>query len=237
MPPSRCRRTLHAVAALLVAAWLVLLGCVAAAAGGTVAVAGTGDDRVWRWPLEPVSHVVRAFERPSSPYGPGHRGVDLAGYVGQPVLAAAAGVVTYAGPLGGRGVVVVDHGRLRSTYQPVTALVASGDSVTAGQPIGFLQQPYSHCAPAACLHLGARRGEVYLDPLMLLGARPIRLKPLTDLPGDAPPTGGLIADPGRGGYQPRRTGGGAVGARLGVLAGRQAATASGAGMSLGVGGA
>ncbi|MDB4971612.1 MAG: hypothetical protein JWN44_7301, partial [Myxococcales bacterium] len=31
------------------------------------------------------------------PYGPGHRGADLAGAVGQPVLAADDGVVVFAG--------------------------------------------------------------------------------------------------------------------------------------------
>lgn len=132
----------------------------------------------WTWPLDPTPPVVATFAPPDHVYGAGHRGVDVAGRPGQRVLAVAAGKVTFAGPVAGRGVVVVDHGRLRSTYQPVDTGVGVGDVVEAGQPIGRLTSAHSHCAPAACLHLGAKQGETYLDPLSLLGGRPVRLKPL-----------------------------------------------------------
>jgi murein DD-endopeptidase MepM/ murein hydrolase activator NlpD len=141
-------------------------------------VATAGSATPWDWPLEPVPSVVRGFEPPAAPYGPGHRGVDLSGAVGQAVLAVAAGRVSFAGWVAGRGVIVVDHGRLSSTYQPVSRYVARGDRVRAGQPIGSLELTGSHCLPQPCLHLGARRGETYLDPLSLLPGRPVRLKPL-----------------------------------------------------------
>ncbi|MEJ7628593.1 MAG: M23 family metallopeptidase [Nocardioidaceae bacterium] len=163
----------------------------------------------WGWPLDPVPHVVRFFEPPESPYGPGHRGVDLAGSAGQPVLAVGGGTVGFAGSVAGRGVIVVDHGALRSTYQPATALVPVGAQVVAGQPIGSLQAVHSHCAPAICLHLGVRRGESYLDPLRLLPARPVRLKPLEGLDHGVEPGRLLPPSPG-----------GASGARAGLLAGR-----------------
>ena len=51
---------------------------------------------------------------------------------GAAVLAAAAGRVTFAGRLAGRGVVVVDHGAVRTTYEPVEPLAAVGDEVKAG---------------------------------------------------------------------------------------------------------
>jgi len=54
------------------------------------------------WPLQPQPQVVRAFDPPDSPFGAGHRGVDLAGSVGQPVFAALAGRVTFAAPFAGR---------------------------------------------------------------------------------------------------------------------------------------
>ncbi|MDX6308846.1 MAG: hypothetical protein QOI06_1892 [Nocardioidaceae bacterium] len=155
----------------------------------------------WVWPMEPVPPVVRFFEPPAAPYGPGHRGVDLLGSLGQPVLAIGGGTVTFAGSVAGRGVVVVDHGGLRSTYQPVAALVPAGTTVRAGQPIGSLELVHSHCLPAACLHLGVKRGEVYLDPLPLLGPRPVRLKPIAGLGGEArrapqaPPASSLPARP------------------------------------------
>jgi murein DD-endopeptidase MepM/ murein hydrolase activator NlpD len=152
------------------------------AAGVAMALASPvtipGSATRWQWPLEPVPRVVRGYDEPASPYGPGHRGVDLSGAVGQVVLAVAAGRVSFAGPVAGRGVVVVDHGRLSSTYQPVSGYVSRGDRVSAGQPIGSLELTGSHCLPEPCLHLGAKRGETYLDPLSLLPGRPVRLKPL-----------------------------------------------------------
>ena len=101
----------------------------------TVSVALTpmvDPDPVGVWPLQPEPAVVAYFDPPASPYGAGHRGVDLAGSVGQEVHAALAGTVTYAGRLAGRGVVVVSHGETRTTYEPVTATVNVGDPAPQG---------------------------------------------------------------------------------------------------------
>ena len=136
------------------------------------------DGQSWVWPLQPTPSIAAAFAPPDEAWRPGHRGVDLLGTTGQSVLAIGAGQVTFAGPLAGRGVVVVDHGALRSTYEPVTAHFAIGDQVEAGEPVGVLQTVASHCAPEVCLHLGVKRGDVYLDSLDLLPARQVRLKPL-----------------------------------------------------------
>ena len=62
------------------------------------------------WPLVPRPEVVAGFDPPETRWGAGHRGVDLLGHVGQPVHASLGGTVTFATPLAGRGVVVVDHG-------------------------------------------------------------------------------------------------------------------------------
>ncbi len=140
--------------------------------------AGAHTDPVGVWPLQPEPVVVRPFDPPDSPYGPGHRGVDLLGTPGQPVLSALSGTVTFAGSLAGRGVVVVDHGATRTTYEPVTATVAVGTPVAAGSQLGALELPGSHCFPRACLHWGWIEGETYLDPLRLVGAGPVRLLPL-----------------------------------------------------------
>jgi murein DD-endopeptidase MepM/ murein hydrolase activator NlpD len=135
-------------------------------------------DPVGVWPLVPEPEVVTGFDPPDSPWGAGHRGVDLLGHVGQPVRAALPGRVSFAGVLAGRGVVVVDHGDTRTTYEPVEATVSLGDPVAAGDPIGLLSLPGSHCLPRACLHWGWIEGETYLDPLRLVGAGPVRLLPL-----------------------------------------------------------
>ena len=107
---------------------------------------------VGEWPLRPPPEVVAAYDPPESAYGAGHRGVDLAGAVGQPVRAALPGTIGFAGMIAGRPVVVVDHGETRTTYEPVTTTLGRGTSVAAGQPIGALALPGSHCLPRACLH-------------------------------------------------------------------------------------
>jgi len=84
------------------------------------------------WPLHPRPQVVDGFDPPATPWGSGHRGVDLAGHAGQEVHTALAGTVTFAVRLAGRGVVVVDHGGLRTTYEPVSASVQVGDRLAKG---------------------------------------------------------------------------------------------------------
>jgi Peptidase family M23 len=166
----------------LVAASLSVLAAtspavLAAAAGASPAPPQA--TRHWVWPLEPVPRVVRAFEPPANRWSPGHRGVDLLGSAGQPVMSIGSGNVRFAGAVAGRGVVVISHGALRSTYEPVTAAVHRGERVRAGQVVGLLQTVQSHCPPEVCLHLGLRRGRVYVDPLSVLGPRQVRLLPLT----------------------------------------------------------
>ena len=153
------------------------------------------------WPLDPRPEVVAGFDPPESRWGAGHRGVDLAGHVGQPVRAAEPGRVTFAGTLAGRGVVVVDHGTTRTTYEPVDASVALGDQVRAGAVVGRLQLFGSHCFPRACLHWGLIEGrDRYLDPLTLVGAGPVRLLPLDGTPLVAGPMAGPpVAGPLLGG--------------------------------------
>lgn len=134
------------------------------------------------WPMTP-HQIVHGFDPPDSPWGSGHRGVDLLGRPGEQVHTARAGVVIFAATLAGRGVVVVDHGTERTTYEPVAARVQVGQQVAAGAVIGTLQVGLSHCFPQACLHWGLIRGSTYLDPLTLVGGGPVRLLPIGGLTG------------------------------------------------------
>jgi len=130
------------------------------------------------WPLAGTPAVTRPFDPPAVVYGPGHRGVDLAGTVGAAVLAAGAGVVAFAGSVAGRPVVSVDHpDGVRTTYEPVLPGVAAGQVVARGSPLGVLQAGHAGCPTGACLHWGARVGEAYLDPLLLLTPPRVRLLP------------------------------------------------------------
>src|SRR5665647_1774024 len=132
--------------------------------------------------------VITRFDPPDVRWGAGHRGVDLASSPGEIVSAAADGMVTYAGVLAGRGVVVVDHGTVRTTYEPVAATVAVGDVVSRGQPIGRLEAGHASCPGTTCLHWGLREGVGYLDPLLLLGPS-IRLLPASASPVPQTATG------------------------------------------------
>ncbi len=136
------------------------------------------------WPLAPAPEVVAGFDPPASQWGSGHRGVDLLGTPGQPVRAALPGRVSFAGRIAGRGIVVVDHGDTRTTYEPVRTSREVGAVVRAGERIGVLETFGSHCFPRSCLHWGWVRDTTYLDPLLLVGAGPVRLLPLW---GERPP--------------------------------------------------
>lgn len=122
----------------------------------------------------------RPFEPPAQNWLAGHRGVDFRGQVGDEVFAAGSGVVVFASNLAGKGVVVISHGLVRTTYEPVSAVVQVGDSVIVGQLIGNLAAGESHCSTTEtvwCFHWGAIRNGKYLNPLLLVYPR-VRLLPI-----------------------------------------------------------
>ena len=155
---------------------------------GAAPVHAAGQERPdWEGPLAGSPRVVRAFDPPAQRWAAGHRGVDLLAREGVVVGAAGAGSVTFAGALAGRGVVVVSHGDgTRTTYEPVVATVQRGDRVDVGQALGRLSAAGGHCLPLACLHWGRRRGDVYLDPMLLLRPGPARLLPVWAAARDGP---------------------------------------------------
>lgn len=142
---------------------------------------GRGDAGRWRWPLAPRPPVLRRFRAPPDPWAAGHRGLDLAASAGSVVLAVEAGLVTHAGMVAGRQTVTVTHADgLRSTYEPLQPSVRAGDVVPVGGRLGVLTPATAaaagHCGARVCLHLGARRGDEYLDPWpLLVGARTVLL--------------------------------------------------------------
>jgi murein DD-endopeptidase MepM/ murein hydrolase activator NlpD len=97
------------------------------------------------------------------------------------VFAVDDGLVTHVGVIAGRGTVSIRHvSGIRSTYEPIDATVRVGESVTRGQALGLMASALSHC-PSGCLHLGAKRGDTYLDPLLLLTVpRIVLMTPVPD---------------------------------------------------------
>lgn len=145
------------------------------------------------WPIGPGHRVVAPYRAPPTRYAAGHRGVDLAASGGEEVRAVAAGTVVFAGVVVDRPLIVVLHaGGIRSSIEPVRASVSVGDVVTAGQPVGAVAEG-GHCG-TACLHLGARLGDDYLNPMLLLGTVPRAVL----LPVDAAARGALADASGVG---------------------------------------
>ncbi len=121
----------------------------------------------WPWPV--TGPVIRGFDPPTSPFGAGHRGIDIAVPFGTPILAPEAGTVSFAGRVGGELFVTIDHGGgLVSTYSWLSAAsVRKGDVVALGQQIGATGTGHPG-STVPHLHLGVKLDGGYLDPLEIL---------------------------------------------------------------------
>ncbi|MDN0199724.1 M23 family metallopeptidase [Streptomyces sp. S.PNR 29] len=189
MRAKRCVRVCTWTALLLVLTVLPPLPRWEPTAAGTAAAPPPGPavPAIARtWPVGTRPPVLRGWAPPAAPYGPGHRGVDLAAPPGTAVRAVAAGRVTFAGRVAGKGVVSVELAGtgdppLRTTYEPVRASVEKGDEVRAGDVVGTVEATGSHCA-VTCVHWGLRRADAYLDPLSLLPPWLLRRGPSRLLP-------------------------------------------------------
>jgi murein DD-endopeptidase MepM/ murein hydrolase activator NlpD len=132
--------------------------------------------------------VVRGFDARAGPYGPGHRGIDVAAPVGELVRAPTAGRVVFAGPVAGvNWVTLVVAPGVLVTLGPLLDPVATATRVRSKAPVGRIGPGHAatSAAPAA-LHLSVRVDGVYVDPLVYLVDRPRpRLVPLP-APGGLP---------------------------------------------------
>ncbi len=128
----------------------------------------------WTWPLR--GEVITPYLNGDDPYAAGqHRGVDIAGAVGAPVVAAAAGLVRFAGMAGSSGLTVsvrTEDGRLDLSYLHLSALaVRGGQRVAMGARIGFVGTTGRRSAVRPHLHFGVRDAGTshgYHDPRALL---------------------------------------------------------------------
>lgn len=173
MPPRVAWRAVSVIRSIIAC---VLTVTFLAANPATADAAGS-----WLWPV--TGPVIEAFDPPASPYGSGHRGIDIATPAGTEIVAPLAGVVLFAGPVGGRLFLTLDHGGgLESTYSWLSSLaVRRGDVVVRGQPIAS-SGPGHPGDLIPNLHVGVRLHDVYVDPLDYLAAIDvsalIRLAPL-----------------------------------------------------------
>lgn len=122
----------------------------------------------WTWPL--VGEVVHGFARPANEWAAGHRGIDIQALPGSEVRAPVAGLVTFVGPVAGRGVLVLRTLEDEDlTLEPVEPAVLLGDVVNAGDIVGFLRSGHRG---GTSLHLGIRVNGEYVDPAPYLPLQP-----------------------------------------------------------------
>ncbi len=101
-----------------------------------------------------------------------NKGIDIAGNVGEPVLAAAAGKVAYSGN-GARGfgnLVILDHdnGFITAYAHNEKLLVKAGDSVKKGTQVATMGQSDTS---SPRLHFEVRRNGTPVDPMRYLPAQ------------------------------------------------------------------
>lgn len=130
---------------------------------GADAVADNGEDEALEWSMPAQGKLVAGFSGSSS------KGIDIAGSLGQPILASAPGKVVYSGSgLRGYGkLVIIKHNK---TYLSAYAhndqvLVKEGQNVTRGQKIAEMGNTD---ADQVKLHFEVRRFGKPVDPAKYL---------------------------------------------------------------------
>ena len=116
--------------------------------------------------MHPVLHTVRA-----------HLGIDYAAPVGTPVWAAASGVVSFRGPSGGAGnLVMIRHDSgIETAYMHLSkfATIKVGQRIEAKTVIGYVGTTGLSTGPH--LHFGVKKNGAFVDPSKLA---PMRGKPV-----------------------------------------------------------
>lgn len=130
------------------------------------------------WPLASAGSVSLGF---GATYHPAeststctHHGVDIAGEPGARVLAPLAGQVTFVGrvPASGGGTaqavsIATQKGSL--TLLPLSsASVAKGAQLAEGDAVGTLAASGDGSSASTHVHVGLKRGDLYVDPLSVL---------------------------------------------------------------------
>jgi murein DD-endopeptidase MepM/ murein hydrolase activator NlpD len=122
----------------------------------------------FRWPL--AGKITSGYGRRGLRR---HKGIDLRGSPGSPVLAAEAGRVIHSGWLGAYGnAVVISHaGGFATVYaHAVVVGVVREEAVVKGQVIALVGSTGRSTGPH--LHFEIRRGDTARNPLLYLPAEP-----------------------------------------------------------------
>lgn len=132
-----------------------------------------------RFPMDPLPRCIigNNFGADSKLYGAGaHEGVDIAATLGQRVFAVEGGVLTRqyldTGAAGLGWELRPTVGDVRYRFFHLSAFadgLAAGDTVAAGQTIGYVGDTGNPGAGNHHLHFEVRPGNVPVDPVPLLG--------------------------------------------------------------------
>lgn len=160
---------------------VAVLACAVALAQPSCAHAG--------WPLRDAGSTAlgfgEAYRTTDATTSSTHRGIDISAEGGAAVLAPLAGSVTFVGrvPAVGGGTVravTIASAKGSITLLPLSAAsVSKGDSLAEGDAVGTLAESGDGSSAGAHLHVGVKRGDLYVDPLAVLA-----------LPVEAPAGGG-----------------------------------------------
>jgi Peptidase family M23 len=131
----------------------------------------------WVWPLQ--GELITTYRNGDDPYAGGqHRGIDIAGPVGERVVAASGGEVRFAGTAGSSGLTVsvrTGDGRFDTSYLHLSSIsVRAGQQVSAGETLGAVGTTGSRSAAEPHLHFGVREAgsrHAYRNPLDFLPPR------------------------------------------------------------------
>ena len=117
----------------------------------------------WRWPTE--GRVVQTFSHDDR----SRQGIEIAGRLGQPVLATESGKIVYSGSglIGYGQLIIIKHNKnyLSAYGHNRKILVKEGDEVTKGQRIAEMGRPPDG---QPLLHFEIRRKGTPVNPMLLL---------------------------------------------------------------------
>jgi hypothetical protein len=149
---------------------VAVVACALALAGPSCAHAG--------WPLRDAGSTALGFgatyRAADATTSSTHRGTDICAEGGAAVLAPLAGSVTFVGrvPAVGGGTVravTIATANGSVTLLPLSAAsVSKGDSLAEGDAVGTLAESGDGSSAGAHLHVGVKRGDLYVDPLSVL---------------------------------------------------------------------
>ncbi len=149
----------------------------APAAAAPVTAAPAAPPARFRWPL--TGPIAEGFN--SGEGGQGHNGIDIAAAQGEPVKAAANGIVIYSQYEKSRfgNLVIIDHGdRWHTAYGHMSRIAAKkGASVRAGEVIGYVGATGIATTPE--LHFEVRNRNKPVEPQSVMGLRNRPSQPIT----------------------------------------------------------